>query len=199
MSLINDALKRATKAQPTTPPTPEPDLEPAPPHRAVGIPGYFTPVVLCVLSMACWMFFKGRNGGQLPTLAAVKQIVEPDPIVAQAREPEMDMPPVEGAELPVPQHREFALNDSPSPSAANPVETAAPAQAAAAAAPALEPAPAPAYKLQGIIYRPSNPSAVVNARSVFIGDRIGTARVISINESSVTLDIGGETKVLTLP
>jgi hypothetical protein len=199
MSLINDALKRATKAQAATPPTPEPELEPAPPHRAVGIPGYFMPVMLCVLSVACWMFFKGWNGGQMPGLAGVKQLIKPEAIVAQAREPDMEMPTTEGVELPVPQNREFALNDSPS---ASPATTTEPASAASAPAVASvvpsETESSVTYKLQGIIYRPSNPSAVVNTRTVFIGDTVGNARVRSITERSVTLEVGGETKVLTM-
>ncbi len=193
MSLINDALKRATKAQAATPPTPEPDLEPAPPHRAVGIPGYFMPVMLCVLSVACWMVIKGLNGGGMPTLAKVQQLVEPEAIVAQAREPDMEMPPAEGVELPVPQNREFALNDAPSASAAAATEPASGASVVTA-----DTEVSVTYKLQGIIYRPSNPSAVVNTRTVFIGDTVGNARVRSITERSVTLEVGGETKVLTM-
>lgn len=193
MSLINDALKRATKAPPAAPTTPEPELEPAPPHRAVGIPGYFMPVMLCVLSVACWMFIKGWNGGQIPTLAKVKQLVEPDAIVAQAREPDMEMPPAEGVELPVPQNREFALNDAPSASA-----MAATQSASAASVATAETETSVTYKLQGIIFRPSNPSAVVNTRTVFIGETVGNARVRAITERSVTLEVGGETKVLTL-
>lgn len=195
MSLINDALKRATKAQATTPPpqTQEAELEPAPPHRAVGIPGYFMPVMLCVLSVACWMFIRGWNGGQMPALAKVKQLVEPETIVAQAREPDMEMPTTEGVELPVPQNREFALNDAPSASA-----TAAAEPASAASVATAETESSMTYKLQGIIYRPSNPSAVVNTRTVFIGDTVGNARVRAITERSVTLEVGGETKVLTM-
>jgi hypothetical protein len=199
MSLINDALKRATKAPTAAPTTPEPELEPAPPHRAVGIPGYFMPVMLCVLSVACWMFIKGWNGGQVPALAKVKQLVEPEAIVAQAREPEMDMPPAEGVELPVPQNREFALNDAPSSSAATATEPpSAAATPAVASIAAADTEVSVTYKLQGIIFRPSNPSAVVNTRTVFIGDTVGNARVRAITERSVTLEVGGETKVLTM-
>lgn len=198
MSLINDALKRATKAQAENPSasTPEPELEPAPPHRAFGIPGYFMPVMLCVLSLACWMFIKGLNGGSVPVLAKVQQLVEPESIVAQAREPEMQPPVIEGAELPVPENREFALNDAPSASsAAATTESSAPAAASTTAA---ENESAASYKLQGIIYRPSNPSAVINSKAVFVGESVGGARVRSITERSVTLEVGGETRVLTL-
>ncbi len=211
MSLINDALKRATKAQPATQPAPEleRELEPAPPHRAVGIPGYFTPAILCILSAACWFIARGWNGGPIDqTLAKVKELAAPETIVASAREitvsarelaaAGMDLPPTEGAELPVPDNRQFALNDAPTDAPS----TAAPAESSTAAVtPPVENAAASApvsFKLQGIIYRPSNPSAVVNARTVFIGDTVGNARVRSISEQSVTLEVGGETRVLTL-
>ena len=64
-------------------------------------------------------------------------------------------------------------------------------------APATTPIPAP-LKLQGIFYRPTNPSAVVNSRTVFVGDIIANGKVKAIDRQSVTIDLGGETKVLTL-
>ena len=54
------------------------------------------------------------------------------------------------------------------------------------------------FKLQGIFYRPSSPSAVINAKTVFVGDIVADAKVKAIDQSSVTLDLGSETKVLTL-
>ena len=58
--------------------------------------------------------------------------------------------------------------------------------------------PATRFKLQGIFYRPSSPSAVINAKTVFVGDTVADAKVKAIDQSSVTLDLGTETKVLTL-
>ncbi len=196
MSLINDALKRATQAQPSTKPAPELEsaMEPVPQHRAVGIPGYFTPVLLLIISGSCWFLVQGFNTSRPLSLAKLTSALSPDPIVAQARELGMDLPPDEGSDLPVPQNREFALNDAPTPA---PVETAAVAVTAEAPVQA-EAQPAANFKLQGIFYRPSSPSAVVNARTVFIGDSVGSAKVRAIDERTVTLDIAGETKVLTL-
>ena len=57
----------------------------------------------------------------------------------------------------------------------------------------------PKLKLQGIFWRPSRPSAVINSKTLFKGDRIDNARVLAIDQESVTLQWQNETKVLTLP
>lgn len=61
------------------------------------------------------------------------------------------------------------------------------------------PAPKPLYKLQGIFWRPSTPSAVVNGKTVFVGDRVETARVTAIDQNSVTLAVDGESTALVIP
>jgi len=205
MSLINDALKRATQAQPsaTSAPArePEKEMEPAPPHRAVGIPGYFTPVLLFVVCGACWFLVKGWDGSRQTGLA---RLITPEPIVAQAREIQEDLPPAEGAELPIPANRQFALNDAPTPSEVAPqqpiqvAETPRVKDTSVLTVSARELPSATRFKLQGIFYRPSSPSAVINAKTVFVGDTVADAKVKAIDQSSVTLDLGSETKVLTL-
>ena len=207
MSLINDALKRATQAQPATNPAPELEkvMEPVPPHRAIGIPGYFTPVLLFIVSGACWFLVKGWDANRQNSVA---RLLTPEPIVAQARELEEDLPPAEGAELPVPENRQFALNDAPTPTSTA-IQTAQPQPTQVAESKrvqndsvltvsAREIPSTSRFKLQGIFYRPSSPSAVINAKTVFIGDTIADAKVKSIDQLSVTLDLGTETKVLTL-
>lgn len=203
MSLINDALKRATQAQPSATPArePEKEMEPAPPHRAVGIPGYFTPVLLFVVCGACWFLAKGWDGSRQTDLA---RLITPEPIVAQAREIQEDLPPSESAELPIPANRQFALNDAPTPNEIaqqQPVqvaETARVKDSSVLTVSARELPSATRFKLQGIFYRPSSPSAVINAKTVFVGDIVADAKVKAIDQSSVTLDLGSETKVLTL-
>lgn len=200
MSLINDALKRATQAQPAGKPAPEMEttMKLATPARTVGLPVYFTPVLLFIVSGACWFLIKGWDARR-QSLAATK------PIPVQAREAEEmpDIPAGEGAELPIPENRQFALNDRPSPSV--PLNTdvgAAPAGTfaeSASASLAVEETPSTAFKLQAIFYRPRNPSAVVNSKTLYVGDRIANAKVKAIDHQSVTLDFAGETKVLTLP
>lgn len=198
MSLINDALKRATEAQPAGKPTPEMEttMKPVPQPRTVGLPVYFTPVLLFIVSGACWFLIKGWDVRR-QAIASTTTI----PVQAREAEEQPDIPAGEGAELPIPGNRQFALNDRPSsaarPNTAGTAVAGAPADSASASV-AVDEAPPATFKLQGIFYRPSNPSAVVNARTVFVGDRIANAKVKAIDRQSVTLDIAGETKVLTL-
>lgn len=186
MSLINDALKRAKESQPATTPAPEPEqpmkpVEPATaPPTSRGMPPYFLPAVLIVLSGACWFLIKGwetkRQAG-----------VYPAPVEVKARE----IAPAPGTEA-ANASRQFALTES---------SQAATSSVAATVAP--EPAPEPprpqtVFRLQGIFYRPSSPSAVINTKTVFIGDIVDEAKVKSIDRQSVTLVHDGQTKVLTL-
>ena len=205
MSLINDALKRATQTQPATNPAPAigQPMEPAPPHRAVGIPNYFTPVLLFVICGSFWFIFKGWDAARQTSVA---QILSPQPVVAQAREivadePE-DIPPTSSAELPIPQNRQFALNDGPTPipiPQLPQVATVKPSQSDDALPVSAREVPAAnRFRLQGIFYRPSSPSAVINSKTVYVGDTIADAKVKSIDQRSVVLDLGSQTQVLTL-
>jgi hypothetical protein len=201
MSLINDALKRATEAQPAGKPTPEMEttMKPVPQPRTVGLPVYFTPVLLFIISGACWFLIKGWDVRRRAVASTTPTTI---PVQARELEETPDIPPGEGAELPIPGNRQFALNDRPSASLPqNTGATAAAAVASAESVPAVaaaDEAPAASFKLQGIFYRPANPSAVVNTRTVFVGDRIANAKVKAIDQQSVTLEVAGETKVLTL-
>lgn len=71
-----------------------------------------------------------------------------------------------------------AATNAPAPQVASPPAPPAPAVPA-------KPAEA-APKVQGIIYDSKNPLAVVNGKSVQIGDRVGTFRVKMITSNAVT-------------
>ncbi len=58
---------------------------------------------------------------------------------------------------------------------------------------------APAFRLNGIFYTATNPSAIVNGETVMVGGKINGATVISISRDQVTLDIRGERKTIALP
>ena len=87
-----------------------------------------------------------------------------------------------------------------------PVRAATPAPAVANGAPPINmPVLAnkpgvvfPALKLQGLICRSPNPSAMINGRTYFVGDYLGEAKVVSIEEQRVVLELGGESKTLML-
>jgi hypothetical protein len=56
---------------------------------------------------------------------------------------------------------------------------------------------APVFKVQGIVYDPVRPWAIVNGKTVFVGDRLENFRVKAITKNSVTLQAadGSETKL----
>lgn len=56
----------------------------------------------------------------------------------------------------------------------------------------------PKMKLQGLTASSTRPSAIINAKTYFIGDRLGEAVVTVIERHSVTLELGGQTKVLNI-
>ena len=64
---------------------------------------------------------------------------------------------------------------------------------------ALQPAPV-TYQLQSIFYRAKNPSAVINGKTVYVGDRIAGAKVLTIDKDSATIVLpNGQTNILDLP
>ena len=58
------------------------------------------------------------------------------------------------------------------------------------------PPPPPNLKLQAIFYHPNNPSVIISGKTLFRGDSIRGARILAIDKESVTLDDGGQQKVL---
>jgi hypothetical protein len=56
----------------------------------------------------------------------------------------------------------------------------------------------PPLQLQGIFFRPSNPSALINGRTLFIGDYIGEVKVVAIDHRSVKVELEGATKTIPL-
>jgi hypothetical protein len=58
--------------------------------------------------------------------------------------------------------------------------------------------PKPEFKLQGIFFNPARPSAVVNDRTVYVGDRISGLQVRAITPDAVVLTSASETNLLSL-
>ncbi|HZL12908.1 MAG TPA: hypothetical protein VFC85_02080 [Verrucomicrobiae bacterium] len=52
--------------------------------------------------------------------------------------------------------------------------------------------------VQGIFYDPVHPSAIINDRTVFIGDTVKGMRVTAISRSSITLVGNGRTNILVI-
>jgi HD-like signal output (HDOD) protein len=57
---------------------------------------------------------------------------------------------------------------------------------------------APEFRLNGIIYTVARPSAIVNGKTVFVGEQINGATVISISQTAVSLQIDGHRRTYDL-
>jgi len=56
----------------------------------------------------------------------------------------------------------------------------------------------PEFRLNGIIFSHARPSAILNGQTVYVGDEVNGATVISIRQSDVTFQINGLRKTLSL-
>lgn len=73
------------------------------------------------------------------------------------------------------------------------------AVAPASEVPVAEPIAWPNLKIQGIFLRMTKSSAVVNGRTVFVGDTVEGARVVRIERQSLTFDFKGTRRTVYLP
>jgi hypothetical protein len=207
MSLINDALRRAKDAQQQTPPTPPPDLpfrpvEPEPPRARRGA-GLLLPIVLVVIALLtllfAWQWVQKRNAPaatQANAIPAIEPAAPPAATVATAPVPAM---PPDSSSAPATGKAVTPAND-PTPTTTNAVATDTPARGAtnpAAITPPLAPKPPP-LRLQGILFNPRQPTAIIGGKTLFVGDKLGDLRVVAINKDSATLIGAGQTNVLIL-
>jgi hypothetical protein len=170
MSLINDALKKAS--QTPTPTTPAPTKEPL--HVATHTPAprwplfVVPPLVAIVFATGTFMVMRGWQGSRSVSAKETPPQVQAIPQSATPK-------------VPV--------------AAAVPKAEPAPTNAVAAA-----PAPVfPTLKLQGVIWNPRRPSAVINGKSLFVGEKVERAVLTAIEQDSVKVTWNGEERVLTLP
>jgi len=165
MSRINDALKRAQRAQKKQTPAPDmkvPRLPPVEsgPGNAIG---WILPGVIGFLLVAACLFI----GMALLTRTVTKANSEPKQAVAESVNPA-----VVPSSIPAPQ--------ATPPPPTSPASQALPPQP--------PPAPPPGPKLQGIVYGAAQPWAIVDGQTVHVGDRLGEFRVKEISPRSVTLE-----------
>ena len=171
MSLINDALKQARRSQQNNPPSSHPPLPPVESVSRGGMNWFL--LVAIVLLLAVAGFFIGLSlSKHTPPVAALATApaITPEPLPIQPAESVSNSTPV-------------VTN---TPSVSNEVADVPP------------PPPPPEPKLQGILFDPTRPCAIVDGTTVFVGDRAGEFRVTAISKDKVTLKSGTETKVLRL-
>ena len=206
MSLINDALKRARQAQQKNSPPPVPGV----PLRPVDVarmknsgPGMLVPIAVAVVVLMAfgigWVANR-RDAGSRAAPVTNQETKQPPVAISPAakfvpRSPE-PVPEPTVAPIPSPAVSPPVALATPAPP---PVTSAPPATATApAAAPAVPPPAIVWPKLQGIVYRPDQPSALLNNKIVLIGGRSGEFLVVAIDRQSVTLECAGQTNVLRL-
>jgi hypothetical protein len=161
MSRINDALKRASRAQQKNPPPSLPRLLPVE-SRPGSVIGWILPGVVGFLIIAACLF----TGLALATRTVTTAAGESKSWAAQ---------PVRPVATPAPDR-------VPSPI---PVTRPAPASMAPSSPP---PAPPPEPRLQGIVFAPTRPWAIVNGKTVRVGDWLGEFRVKAISPRGVVLE-----------
>ncbi len=54
------------------------------------------------------------------------------------------------------------------------------------------------WLLSGIVYSENNPMAIINKKSLFVGDNIDDAKVVNISRKDVTIDYKGKKLTLTV-
>jgi hypothetical protein len=193
MSLINDALKKARHAQQhNPPPLGVQQFKPAESERRSSNLLFLLPIVVVLLSAA---------GGVLIWIALQRGTASQTGMVVPERKLPALAPMAPAAPVPVPVPEPAAPKEIEAPAAVIPAltETNVPAATNRVQVPVVEPAPKPALPvLRGIYFNPSRPSAVLNRKTVFIGDRVSGFRVIAITRESVTITTDGQTNVLTL-
>lgn len=203
MSLINDALKRASQTKPPLLPTPEPEcpLRPVEYRRSVRWPLFLLPILLIAVVLAGWFFLRGLNvhralqaSGASVSVAAREPLTESAPSNAPARAGKGANQPSNPPSTPRVPASAAASNQA----RVDPATNASGSNDLPSASTVPAPATFPALRLQGIFYRPTKPSVLINAKTLPIGGKVAGAQVIAITRDSVTLEWNGETKVLTL-
>jgi hypothetical protein len=205
MSLINDALKRAKQAQKNQPPagTSGPQFRPAEPTpRKSNNLSWFLPLAIFIaMTLVILLVWSQSHKNDSRTIAQKPGVVNQSSPTASAASPPATalQTPAIPAKLVAPAP---ALKPvEPTPSAATPTappvttQTSAPVAAAPVVAPTPKPAPP---RLQAIFYNPQRPSAIIDGKTVMIGDKLGEFRVRAITQDSATLTSAAQTIVLTL-
>lgn len=200
MSLINEALKRAKRTQPAASSAEGPALRPAEsPRQADERQGLLLPILIgAVLALACFLLWQWFHTGAAAQVRARSHAVVEDsaPVIPSAPAPVAALPkaPVVTT-VPVADQQRWENISSTNAGAVS----GELGDTNGVAVPEAKPLP-PTYKLQSIFYRAKSPSVVINGKTLFVGDRVGSARVVLIERDAATLVTStGQTNLLELP
>jgi len=185
MSLINDALKRASQSDRNRPrpPSTHASMEPVAGGRSWSLSLSLGIGVVVAMALAGWFFWQWWNTGHSnePVKMAAPAVVAPKPAPAALEA----VPPPKPVEPPTPV------------TTAPPTPTVPPPAPAPPAKPAEAPWPAE-LKLMGIFFNKTNPHALINGKTVAPGDSINGIRVATIESDRVTVEWNGRVKQIIL-
>lgn len=192
MSLINDALKRAKQTQAETP-TPQPTLEfrPVEPAQSEG-----RGMGVLLMSVALIVVAIIGIGGALVWFKTQKKTTALD---VQARVVQQRSATTDAASStsPISIVQPTVVTESIQTPVVDVVDEGGVTNEAVTAATA-DVAKVEPPNLQGIFFNPKNPSAIVNRKTVYLGDRVAGFFVLGISPSAVTLVNAAMTNVLSL-
>jgi hypothetical protein len=207
MSLINDALKRASSQKPSAPPpSGGPPLQPFESSSERNP----LPIILCIvgvgallMSAAFWLKSRGTPSGtqQVAQQKAVERpFVVPTPLIDS--KPILQNP-VEHAAATL--QKTVERNGEPVAAPATNNTTVAATSTPVAATPAPQPVkteptppPTPTFRLQAIYFRMKGPTVVINGRTLSIGEEVDGARLVRIERTSAEIEYRGAREKLTM-
>jgi hypothetical protein len=220
MSLINEALKRAQRAQKQQPANPGSELPLEPVEHSEPKPWSYWLVpggmVLMCVAAGCFLWLGWRTLNQkdqpageaalITLLPASDPLLAPPVMVAGAAalaKVEEEKVQSLAADLAVGEPVKMTMAQAPEEAPATGELASAGNREAdeiaggLAASESRDP-PEPAFKLQGIYYRMKNPTALINGQTLLTGEEIDGAKVLSIERYAVNLLINGQTNLLTI-
>ena len=215
MSLVNDALKRAKEAQQQAAPPPPSQMQFRPVEAGQRVQqglGLIVPVTLAALVLlALVLVWQGFQGQPREVRAFTRTPAQPTLTPQPASPPAAVTAPAPASQpSPLPQAEVYptpapgvvdtlaAIDSATSVSPAPAKEPENEATHSEAISPPPQPKPAP-LRLQAIVFNPKRPSALISGKTLFIGDKLGDARVVAIDQDSATLVGAGKTNILSLP
>ena len=211
MSLINDALRRASQSERNLPrrASTAMGMEPAPAARSSRLSVLLAAAGLVALLLAGWSFWRlwnaRNNPGSIVVVASIAPPVSPHvippPVVAPKSAPIAPAAPANPAPAPVVVS---------APPAAAPTVVAPPVVVPPVASPTTPPAGPPGaardnpiawpveMKLSAIFFSKTNPRVLINGNLYGVGDEIQGVVLKKIEKDKVTAEWNGHSKVLML-
>ena len=211
MSLINDALRRASQSERNRPrrASTAMGMEPAPAARSSLLSVLLAAAGLVSLLLAGWLFWQLRNARNDPGSAVMAANIAP-PVSPRV------IPPPVMAPKPAPVTPAAPANPAPAPvvvsapPAAAPTVVAPPVVVPPVASPTTPPAGPPSaasgnpiawpveMKLTAIFFSKTNPRVLINGNLYGTGDEIQGVVLDKIEKDQVTVEWNGHRKVLML-